>query len=1714
MLRRRARPAVKRHAVVRPTVAAADEGSAIDTPGVDPEAYTCDQPGYIDFEGLPNHYDLSAGAIGGVEFTTTDGYTWEVGDFSSGEYNGKYPEGAYTSKGTNWAWLGVEAGEGRMTFANGPASDFSILVSAGEPVELEAYNASEELLAAVAMGPNIETGTMDELKITRSLPEMAYVVVHGTGNFFLVDSVCTNAPKTYTTPVGGAIGDQMAGNPSMNPVQCEYGAYPVNCATGDFWHTFTDVSIPSRGLPLAVTRTYNSALASADGAFGYGWSSNVAMSASVENGDVTIHQEDGSTVTFEPNGSGEYAAPPSVLATLVEEPDGSYVFTRRKNARYVFSKAGRLIEASERNGNTTTYTYNGAGQLTAETDPSGGAITLAYDADGQIASVTDPEGRHTSYVYDAAGDLVEVIDPLGRHWQFRYDSEHRMVTMREPQYFGDTTTTPSPIVTNTYDSSGRVTAQTDPMGRTTTFDYTSQPGSTVITTPSGGVTDETYADGELVSITKGVGTPQEATWQYTYNPATLGVERVIDPDGDITTNAYDEAGNLIATTNPLGQTTSYTYNEFDESTSETSPLGITTSYLYDEHGNVLEKATPFDETSEVARTIYSYEAEPGEVTAVTDPDGDTTKYGYDAAGNRTSVTDPDGNTTTYAYDTEGKVTSEVAPAGNGGGGDPAAHTTSYSYDADGELISETDPLGHTTSYAYDGDGNRISMTDAAGQTTKQVYNADNELIDVMRPDGSVLVTEWDADGDMTAQIDGAGHATTYAYDPLDRLVSVADPDGHTTSYRYDADGRTIAMIDAEGQTTEYGYDAAGELTSIAYSDGSTPDVSESYNADGERTEMTDGTGTSTFTYDSLGRMTSATDGAGATTSYGYDLDGHLTSLTYPNGRTVTRTYDAAGNLISVTDWQGHATHFRYDADSNLSEDQFPGNVTTQLSYDDADRLTSITDAHEGGTLASFDYTRDPDGLVGSETADNGTTGTTDYSYDALDQLTSAGESTYGYDVADDPTTFGAATQTFDPANELQSSSTSSSEVTEHTGEEPVPNGGGSTQSGSTASSQPSTSGSISAPGSTSTPDGSVLAFNASSPATDGVVSATSTSKLEIVTPKLRTRGAHDLVLAFVSAAPGQRALALAGDHLHWSRLAHASGPGGVTEAWQAHATARLDGPIRIRLHEHGHPVAATVAAFAGQAPAVVAHAAAQGRSSAPSSTLVSPAGALLWAVGHSGGQTRPIAPHAGQRLIGQRFDRATRTDSWVQELDTSSASAHIADTRAAGRWTLLVVAIGAQPARVARIGGASQAGRSTTSERSAIPVPPTTVATTSALALGSTGGSLGGRSATRAAAGHVASDTSATVTRTFAYNARGDRVEEATTGSAPVQLSYDQADRLIAVGTNVTYAYNGDGLRVSKTVDGTTTEFVWNEATNTPELLQDRSTYYIYGPEGVPIEQITDETPAYLHQDQQGSTRLITDADGNAVGRYDYDAWGAIASHTGTVTTNLQFDGQYADAETGFLYLRARYYDPSTGQFLTRDPAASDTRSAYGYADDDPTDLSDPSGFWAVAECGGASGAAGAGAETTVNGDLCYWTGFSPAWKAVTFTPMGGRGYGLDEGTSAGASLEVDWSATSPQDLAGWTCAYAGSVHALAGLSISVDCNGDGAGISGEFGDEAGASGTESVGATDVLWSTTGYTGWGNASIPFSGPGPGGFNTNDASAPCSDPGAWSQPFLE
>ncbi|HTT90584.1 MAG TPA: RHS repeat-associated core domain-containing protein, partial [Acidimicrobiales bacterium] len=217
---------------------------------------------------------------------------------------------------------------------------------------------------------------------------------------------------------------------------------------------------------------------------------------------------------------------------------------------------------------------------------------------------------------------------------------------------------------------------------------------------------------------------------------------------------------------------------------------------------------------------------------------------------------------------------------------------------------------------------------------------------------------------------------------------------------------------------------------------------------------------------------------------------------------------------------------------------------------------------------------------------------------------------------------------------------------------------------------------------------------------------------------------------------------------------------------------------------------------------------------------------------------------------------------------------------------------------------------------------------------------------------------------TYSYNALGERTGSSS-GSSSTTYGWDQHGDLTSATTpsgTVGYTYNAAGLISNRAQGSSSANFVWDEVEDPSEplLVYDGTNYYLYGPDGLPTEQISASTgtPAYFLHDQLGSTRLLTSSTGAVVGGWTYNAWGQTVATTGSATaTPLLWAGQYQDPATGLYYMRARWYDPSTGEFLSVDPDFNSTLDAYGYADNNPVTNTDPSGLLIVDPGGGAGSA-------------------------------------------------------------------------------------------------------------------------------------------------------------
>lgn len=237
--------------------------------------------------------------------------------------------------------------------------------------------------------------------------------------------------------------------------------------------------------------------------------------------------------------------------------------------------------------------------------------------------------------------------------------------------------------------------------------------------------------------------------------------------------------------------------------------------------------------------------------------------------------------------------------------------------------------------------------------------------------------------------------------------------------------------------------------------------------------------------------------------------------------------------------------------------------------------------------------------------------------------------------------------------------------------------------------------------------------------------------------------------------------------------------------------------------------------------------------------------------------------------------------------------------------------------------------------------------------------------------------TPTTGATTYANDNAGNRTGR-TAGGVTTTYAYDAANRLKTVSsgttTTATYAYDGDGYRVKKVVGSATTTYAWDRlgAGGLGAVVGDGAAEYAFGPAGLQ-QRTASATSQYAQGDGLGSVRLITDGAGNAAGAASFEPWGAPKGGSATLG-GFGYAGEQTDAETGFVYLRARHYDPATGRFVQQDPLGlgGGSTNLCAYAGDNPTMFTDPSGLFPtlpVVSCiaGGAAGAViGFGAAVVV----------------------------------------------------------------------------------------------------------------------------------------------------
>jgi hypothetical protein len=156
--------------------------------------------GFITFEDGVNGAVIQS-SIPGLRFSNTNGYDWTYGDWRTNEYNGRYPDGVYISNGNFFAWLGPQQGDGRIDFTEGGATYLSVWISAGEPVVLTGYYADGQVAEIARLDQaNTRTGQLANLVVrAQGNNKLAYAMISGVGNYWLIDDLSTDADGVPTT---------------------------------------------------------------------------------------------------------------------------------------------------------------------------------------------------------------------------------------------------------------------------------------------------------------------------------------------------------------------------------------------------------------------------------------------------------------------------------------------------------------------------------------------------------------------------------------------------------------------------------------------------------------------------------------------------------------------------------------------------------------------------------------------------------------------------------------------------------------------------------------------------------------------------------------------------------------------------------------------------------------------------------------------------------------------------------------------------------------------------------------------------------------------------------------------------------------------------------------------------------------------------------------------------------------------------------------------------------------------------------------------------------------------------------------------------------------------------------------------------------------------------------------------------------------------------
>ncbi|WP_244590745.1 RHS repeat domain-containing protein, partial [Xenorhabdus mauleonii] len=610
---------------------------------------------------------------------------------------------------------------------------------------------------------------------------------------------------------------------------------------------------------------------------------------------------------------------------------------------------GRVVSVSTPQGYwQDRFQYDDINRVTTYLDAEGGCTRYWYNENGQITRKVDPLGRETLLEWDLSHKLSET-DPLGRKTTFEYSPYGELTTLTLPA---------GEMFVYAYDEYGQLLQATLPDGKNWCFHYSEQGALDSVTDPQGRLEEYRYNQhGELLRRIQ----PDGAQWRYGYEQHRL--HQVLSPNGYTTRYDQDGLGRLRCMTDALGQETHFQHSAFHAS---------------------LENSVTEIELPDGVKQQIDYDSE-RRVSAVTDGEGNTTRYVYGPFDLLTQLIRPDGTTLNFGYDRLIRLSSVTMATGE---------VYRYERDVAGQIIRETDFTGRTVEYAYDLLGRRTLTRHPDGQLIRYCYTAQDQM---------TRQEHWTT-GKLSCELNAV---TEYRYDAQRRLVRAISADA-VVAFDYDEAGNLISeqlngreitrewnsitdLPTAEtldGNTLQFGYDRMGWINHIQFNQHSplslhydplgqetvreSPEgfiLASRYTATGLLAHQSAGHATSLFRetlqqnnpyfppqatavnrswqYDRTYNVRVIDDGRWGQTRYRYNSNGQIVQTMYQGARPYEEQfrYDANGNLN---------LHLPVDAQgavAQISQRQNAGRVVQQghsrYRYDDNGRLVEKTEQRDG-----------------------------------------------------------------------------------------------------------------------------------------------------------------------------------------------------------------------------------------------------------------------------------------------------------------------------------------------------------------------------------------------------------------------------------------------------------------------------------------------------------------------------------------------------------------------------------------------------------------------------------------------------------------------------------------------------------------------------------------------------------------------------------------------